>query len=246
VNGGEEDANAAASAGGAQACDGVGNCADSPADIAGNKVDRKAPTVSFTEPAGDGTSFYVLNASVSSSFECADGGSGVAPVDGCDGPGTIDTSSVGSKVFGVSTLDQVGNAGTGSTSYVVQYSGGSCLGSPGHQVLQPVNPDGSSAFKKGSTVPIKFRVCDALGTSIPDPELVTSFKLVKKVSGTVESVVLENPTSTTPDTAFRWDATAQQWIFNLSTKNLAGNYTYYYAIDLNDGTKITFHFYLKN
>src|SRR2546422_3463306 len=39
--------------------------------------------------------------------------------------------------------------------------GGICLASPGHQILQPVNADGSSVFKKGSTIPVKFRVCDA-------------------------------------------------------------------------------------
>jgi len=46
VPAGSETSNAVASANGAKACDAVGNCAASPADIAGNKVDRKAPMVS--------------------------------------------------------------------------------------------------------------------------------------------------------------------------------------------------------
>ena len=43
VGSGSETANAAASAGGAQACDAVANCAASPADITGNMIDKKAP-----------------------------------------------------------------------------------------------------------------------------------------------------------------------------------------------------------
>jgi len=46
VASGDEDSNAAASAGGAQACDTVNNCASSPADIGSNKIDRKAPVIS--------------------------------------------------------------------------------------------------------------------------------------------------------------------------------------------------------
>jgi len=47
--------------------------------------------------------------------------------------------------------------------------------------------------------------------------LVTSFLLIAKGPGTVADVE-EAVFSTTPDIAFRWDATAQQWIFNISTK----------------------------
>src|SRR5439155_2908028 len=43
VAAGTETSNAAASASGDQACDAVLNCAASPANIAGNKVDKKAP-----------------------------------------------------------------------------------------------------------------------------------------------------------------------------------------------------------
>ena len=47
------------------------------------------------------------------------------------------------------------------------------------------------------------------------------------------------------DTTFRWDPSAQQWIFNLSTKNLPSNATFTYIINLNDGSMITFSFGLK-
>jgi hypothetical protein len=65
------------------------------------------------------------------------------------------------------------------------------------------------------------------------------------VSGTVVSDVNETPVSTTPDTSFRFDTTAQKWIFNLSTKNLATATTYTYTIELSDGGTITFSFGLR-
>ena len=50
------------------------------------------------------------------------------------------------------------------------------------------------------------------------------------------------PVSTTPDTEFRWDPGDQQWIFNLSTKDLAAGATYVYSIGLADGSSIEFTF----
>ena len=56
---------------------------------------------------------------------------------------------------------------------------GSCSGGPiGNPILQPVNNDGSSTFKQGSTVPLKFRACDANGNfqSDPRPQCPTSWR----------------------------------------------------------------------
>src|SRR5204863_3798571 len=113
----------------------------------------------------------------------------------------------------------------GSTLTVGYATSGNCLGSPGHAILQPVNTDGTSVFKQGSTVPAKFRVCDANGNSVGTPGVVRSF-IQGSVSAGVVTTVNETVDSTTPDTAFRWDPTAQQWIFNMSTKSLQANKTY--------------------
>ena len=90
----------------------------------------------------------------------------------------------------------------------------------------------TSSFKKGSTVPVKFRVCDASGNSIGSPGVVTLFDLVKRTNGTTEETAPEDIFSTTPDTAFRWSSTDQQWIFNLSTKGLgAGDYDFFWTAE---------------
>jgi len=129
----------------------------------------------------------------------------------------------------------------------VQYASasGTCLGSQGHVILQPINSDWSSVFKSGSTVPAKFRVCDATGASIGTPGVVSSFILAQTFSGTISTTVDEAVISTTPDSAFRWDPTDQQWIFNINTKGMKTNLTYAYEIHLNDGSTIYFRFGLK-
>ena len=116
-----------------------------------------------------------------------------------------------------------------STNYTITYTPatlsvtfafGACQGAPGRTILNPINPDGSSVFKQKSTVPAKFRVCDANGNSVGLPGTVTGFGMILSSSGTY-SEANEAPDSTTPDTAFRWSPTDQQWIFNVSTKTLA-------------------------
>jgi hypothetical protein len=126
----------------------------------------------------------------------------------------------------------------------VMYATSACLGEAGHQILQPINVDGSSTFKQKSTVPAKFRVCDANGNSVGLPGVVVTFAQVQSLSDS-GGIVNESVDSTTPDTAFRWDPTAQQWIFNMSTAKLSANMVYYYRITLNDGSTIGFNFKLK-
>jgi hypothetical protein len=129
----------------------------------------------------------------------------------------------------------------------IQYAtGGICGGVAGHQILQPINADATSVFKLGSTVPTKFRVCDANGVSIVTPGVVTGYGLIA-TANTPGVVVDEDIYSTTPDTAFRNDG--QQWIFNQSTKNNPTlnqtGMSYFFTINLNDGTSIFFQYALK-
>jgi hypothetical protein len=119
-----------------------------------------------------------------------------------------------------------------------------CQGEPGRTILNPINPDGSSVFKQKSTVPAKFRVCDANGNSVGLPGTVIGFAIIMSTNGTY-SDANEAPDSTTPDTAFRWSATDRLWIFNISTKTLTANKTYLFRISLADGTFIDFGFGLK-
>jgi hypothetical protein len=138
------------------------------------------------------------------------------------------------------------NAPAAISTLTVKYAGGGiCDGDLGHQILQPINANGTSVFNSKSTSPAKFRVCDANGVSVGTPGVVKSFVLYQIVSGTT-TTINETVDSTTPDSTFRWDPTAQQWIYNISNKNLGpANQTYYFLITLNDGTIIPFSYGLK-
>ncbi|MCI0537464.1 MAG: PxKF domain-containing protein [Verrucomicrobiales bacterium] len=99
-------------------------------------------------------------------------------------------------------------------------------------VLQPINADGSSIFKAGRTVPVKFQLT---GESAGITDLVASLSFAK-ISDTVLGAVNEaTPTSAaTTGNLFRYDATSGQYIFNWSTKGLSAG-AYQLQIDLSDG-----------
>ncbi len=119
---------------------------------------------------------------------------------------------------------------------------------PGNVILPPINSDGSSVYQRkgGSTIPVKFRVCGVSGGSISNPNAVfgpnggSQLTMLNAVRGTI-SGVNEDGTYDIPDAAFRWDASGQQWIFNMATSNLTSGQTYTFRVNLAYGpASITF------
>ena len=128
---------------------------------------------------------------------------------------------------------------------------GTCTGSdPGAVILPPINADGSSVYKRkaGSTIPVKFKVCDASGNSISDPNVVFptgccgSVTLTSIRRGTVDNVN-ENGVSDIPGSAFSF--TGDKWQLNMSTTNLQAGDTDTFQIALKDGSYVTFTVGLK-
>ena len=114
VNAGAEDANA--TAGPRQVCDQALNCAT--ASVSGNKIDRKGPSITLTNPTSSGT--YFVGQSVSSSYSCTDGGSGTSTCAGTVANGSpINTATSGSKTFTVNATDAVGNTSSQTVTYSV-------------------------------------------------------------------------------------------------------------------------------
>jgi len=228
--------------------DEAGNSAS--AGVQNVDVDTEKPAINMITPPNGAT--YVLNSAMPANYSCSDATSGVAT---CAGPvasgANVSTNPVGPHSFSVNAMDVAGNLATPVThSYNVQYApaGTACVGAPGHTILQPIDSTGASVFQKkqGSTAPAKFRICDANGVSVGNPgSVVTDFRIVQASNSTASTYANEEPASTTPDTAFRWDATGMQWIYNISTKPLYAGSTYYFRIWLNDGTWIDFQFGLK-
>ena len=109
-------------------------------------------------------------------------------------------------------------------------------------VLQPINVDGSSVFKLGSTVPVKFQLS---GASAGISNLVARLYIQRIGPGAagadIEAISTSNATT---GNLFRYDATSGQYIFNLGTKTLSTG-TYKLRIDLGDGALRTVIITLK-
>jgi hypothetical protein len=136
----------------------------------------------------------------------------------------IDTSAVGPQTFTRTAVDNVGHSVTESCTTQVQYmfSG----------VLQPINPDDSSIFKLGSTVPVRFALTDAQAASIGSAVATLSLaKISNDVEGSFNEAV--STSNATTGSLFRSDG-AGHYVFNLSTKGLSAG-TWSLKITLDDG-----------
>ena len=137
----------------------------------------------------------------------------------------IDTSEVGTQTFERTATDRVGHSRTVSCDVLVRY---------GYEgLLQPVNRDGSSIFKLGSTVPLKLVLTDADGRSVTDAVVrVELEKIASSIDGErVEETVRATPTN---GKAFAWNG--EHYRFNLSTNALSVG-TWRVLVSFDDGTE---------
>jgi hypothetical protein len=162
-------------------------------------------------------------------------------------PGSPYTITPSAAVFGV------GSASNYTIGYVngqLTIGYGTCTGpNPGGLILPPINSDGTSVYKRqgGSTIPVKFTVCDANGNPISDPNAVFAgtggqLTMLSDVRGQVENINEVNGTDI-PDAAFRWAGGI--WIFNMATNNLQSGHEYTFRINLKDGSGIQFRVGIK-
>jgi lysophospholipase L1-like esterase len=189
-------------------------------------IDVTAPTVASPHQGIE----YKLGQSVEALFTCTDeeGGSGVAV---CDGPEELDTLNVGTKTFDVVTRDHAGNEATETFTYRVIYAYG--------EVREPINADGSSVFKAGRVVPVKFAVTD--WDHDPVDSATARLEFVKPHHDEfIEEKVEEATTNVAATTGnlFRYDAREEQYIYNWSTRGMKPG-TYQLFIALDDGKRYT-------
>jgi hypothetical protein len=201
VAAGSETANAATVS--RTVCDIATNCATID-PIAGNKVDKKGPTISVTTPQA---ATYTLHQTVGSSYSCADGGSGVNACTGTVPNGNnIDTATNGTKTFAVHAADNVANTSDASVTYQVGY--GVCA-----------LYDQTKAHKAGSTVPIKLQLCDINASNLSAAAVTVHATGLVKVDNTASSSV-DGTSAANPDNDFRYDAGLAGYVYNLKTTGL--------------------------
>lgn len=182
------------------------------ATVSGIKIDKTVPVIEGFENGAVVEMNQVVN------WTASDALSGLAT----SSTGTLDTSAIGTHT--ITATDNAGN--TVKKTYTVVYDFGG--------ILQPIKADGTSIFKAGSTIPVKFQLKDNNGAYIT--EAIASIKYAKW-NNTVygEQVEAVSTSSATIGNQFRYDLNDNQYIFNLSTKGLSTG-TYLLVITLDDGT----------
>ncbi|HET6283148.1 MAG TPA: PxKF domain-containing protein, partial [Polyangia bacterium] len=143
-------------------------------------------------------------------------------------PASGSTFAPGSTTVFCTARDLQGNGAT--ASFVVKVTYQAPLN--GAFFLQPINADGSSVFKFGSTVPVKFALT---GASSAITNLLAK-TYVAKSSETVTGTFIEATSTSNADSGnvFRYDQSGRQYIFNLATKALSSG-TFAIKADLGDG-----------
>jgi hypothetical protein len=153
-------------------------------------------------------------------------------LDQCHDVGACNTStgicSTPAKSNGSACTD--GNACTQTDTC----QGGVCQGTnySWSGVLQPVNADGSSIFKLGSTVPVKFQLTGACSGITND----SAHLMLAQFSNDILGTDIEATSTAAADTGntFRYDPSGNLYIFNLATKSLSKG-TWLLRINLGDG-----------
>jgi hypothetical protein len=228
VASGAEDANA--STGSHDVCDVAGSCATA-GPVAGNQVDRKAPTITLTNP-GEGDS-YLIGSSHAASFSCADGGSLVATCLGTVADGAdVDTAAVGPHTFTVDSTDNVGNASPqASASYSVVW--------PYNGFLAPVdNKDTSGNYvlnraKAGSAIPIKFNLGGDRGLGIMAAGSPTSGAIACSSTASTDSI---EDTVTAGGSSLSYDSSTGNYVYVWKTDKAWAGTCRQFTAKLADGT----------
>ena len=213
----------------------TGTCADnagntSDATVSGINIDKTAPAITINGVSNAGQ--YTLGEVPVASCTAADDLSGIASACAISISGG-NANGVGLYTFTAAAADKAGNTATVTGSYSVIYA---WVG-----FLQPINDTAhqiglaTSIFKGGSTVPVKFQLKDAYGKSY---QSVTAPIWLTPAKGSPTTAAIDEiaySLAANAGSQYRWDAAAQQYIYNWSTKGLSSGYYYRIGVTLDDG-----------
>jgi hypothetical protein len=196
---------------------------------------------SWIDPAGTNDTYdYVVNWGDGSTTP-----SNGTPAPGATSPQTGFTHSYAAGTYTIIVTVNDEDPGAGGT----KNSSVSFLYSTGQGILQPVNPGPpNSIFKYGSTIPVKIQLTDCNGAAVGGQTLhVGVEKFANNTPPGVTESVDSSGQSNTGD-LFRYDTTAKQYIYNLSTKVLCPDPTAGYKINISGPTiaNVTANFGLKS
>jgi hypothetical protein len=194
--------------------------------ISGVNIDNEAPSITDVNVAGG---FYKLGAAPAATCTATDSYSGVHS---CKVDVTGGTNGVGTFSWIAVATDKAGNTSTQKGTYKVTYRFDG--------FLQPINDTAhqtgltTSVFKAGSTVPVKIQLKNAAGQAVQSaspPVWLTPVLGAKMTLPVDETTVTVSADS---GATFRYDTTAQQYIYNWKSPSTGGNYSQI-GVKLDDG-----------
>jgi hypothetical protein len=136
----------------------------------------------------------------------------------------VDTAKVGPQVIERTAVDNVGHTTTERCTVIVRYEYGG--------LESPVDRDGSSVFKQGSTVPLKLSLTDATGAVVTDARPTVQ---LERLSTTPSGTDVEETVDGTSTNGKGFALNGKHYAFNLSTKSLAAG-SWNVKLTLGDGT----------
>jgi hypothetical protein len=189
------------------------------------KRDATPPVIHVVSPVNGAG--YLLGEPVAVEWSATDALSGLDAATGSQPSGAmLDTASVGERTLTVTARDSAGNVAERQVICHVRYTFSG--------ILPPIDPGGSSLFKLGSTVPVKFALTDASGR--PVANAVAKLYLAPVVGGQAGTERPARPSGRSSDgNLFRYDREDAQYVYNLATKELAAG-LWQLRIELDDGS----------
>jgi large repetitive protein len=210
------------------ATDNAGNTATATVTV---NLDSTRPTITINGVADKAV--YTLGAVPAASCTATDATSGL------DGACKVTVSGgtangVGTFTYTATAKDKAGNVATtqtGSYRVIYRFDG----------FLQPINDTAhqvgtsTSIFKGGSTVPVKFQLKKVDGTLVQTAAVPQWLNPARgsSTAAAVDESAYSDPASS--GSGYRWDATAQQYIYNWSTRGQTFGYYYRIGVALDDG-----------
>jgi hypothetical protein len=193
------------------------------------RVDSTPPSVTITSPAQGAT--YLRGQVITPAWTVTDADD---PAPTVTAAATVDTTTTGDHTYAVTATDSAGNVGTATVTYSVAFESSG--------VAQPVNRDGSSIFRAGSTVPIRVPITDAAGAPLVGlaPRLYLA-KVAEGVTGTETEAI---STAAASDGNVLRETSPGTYLFNLATRGLATG-TWQARVEIGGGACLTFIFSLS-
>ena len=197
------------------------------ASVAGINIDNENPTITTVNVAGG---FYKLGTAPAATCTATDSFSGLEACKVTVTGGT--TNGVGTFSNTATATGKAGNSVNQTGTYKVTYKFDGFLQSindTAHQVGTSI-----SVFKAGSTITVKFQLKNGAGVAVQSAAApvwltpVAGAKMSLPVDETVQTVTADSGTT------FKYDATAQQYLYNWKTPSTGGSYQQI-GVKLDDG-----------